>query len=143
MAQRDLDPMNRVGQVGTFTDTKKLVLHEDYQQNLKKLMHSLVSWENKVVVEAGIGTGRVTNLYIEKAKQVYGFDCAPHMLTKLKTNLSDNLHKIKLYNADNLNLLEPPAKGDIFIEGWSFGHTGKFLYSFRIISLPQMQKRQG
>lgn len=76
-----------------------------------------------VVVEAGIGTGRVTNLYIEKAKQVYGFDRAPHMLTKLKLNLSDNLHKIKLYNADNLYLLEPPEKGDIFIEGWSFGHT--------------------
>lgn len=54
---------------------------------------------------------------------------------KARHTLSDNLHKIKLDNADNLNLLEPPEKGDIFMAL----HVTK---SEQIISLPQTKKRQ-
>jgi ubiquinone/menaquinone biosynthesis C-methylase UbiE len=101
----------------------ELVRYEDHQQNLKKLLNSLVSWENKTVIEAGIGTGRITHLYIEKVKHLYGLDRSPHMLEGLKKNLDNHLNKIELFSADNLHLPELSEKGDIFIEGWSFGHT--------------------
>ena len=101
----------------------ELVRYEDHQQNLKKLLNSLVSWDNKTVIEAGIGTGRVTNLYIEKVKRIYGLDGSSHMLERLKKNLSNQLGKIELHCADNLHLPELTEKGDVFIEGWSFGHT--------------------
>jgi ubiquinone/menaquinone biosynthesis C-methylase UbiE len=101
----------------------ELVRYEDHRQNLKKLLQSLVDWENKTVIEAGIGTGRVTHLYVEKVKRVYGLDRSPHMLEGLKKNLSSQLYKIELLCADNLHLTELSEKGDIFIEGWSFGHT--------------------
>ena len=105
------------------TQYDELVRCEDYKQNLKKLLQSLVKWENKIVIEAGIGTGRVTNLYIEKVTRVYGLDGSSHMLERLKKNLSSQLHKIELYCVDNLYLPELTEKGDVFIEGWSFGHT--------------------
>jgi predicted RNA methylase len=101
----------------------ELVRYEDHQQNLKRLLHSLVSWENKTVIETGIGTGRVTNLYIEKVMRIYGLDGSSHMLERLKQNLSNQLGKIELHCADNLHLPELSEKGDVFIEGWSFGHT--------------------
>jgi ubiquinone/menaquinone biosynthesis C-methylase UbiE len=101
----------------------ELVSHEDYQHNLKQLLFSLVDWKNKIVVEAGIGTGRVTSIYIDVVKHVYGIDRSSHMLEKLKSNLSTRLNLIDLYSADNLHLPELPEKADIFIEGWSFGHT--------------------
>jgi SAM-dependent methyltransferase len=101
----------------------ELVLSEDYKKNLNRLLHSLFSWDDKIVIEAGIGTGRVTNLYVEKVKRIYGFDRSPHMLERLKKNLNDHLAKIELRCADNLYLPELPEKGDVFIEGWSFGHT--------------------
>jgi SAM-dependent methyltransferase len=101
----------------------ELVMYEDYQQNLKRLLRSLISWDHKIVIEAGIGTGRVTSLYIDKIKQVYGLDRSAHMLGKLKTNLKVHLNKIDLRCSDNLNLPDLPEKGDVFIEGWSFGHT--------------------
>ena len=101
----------------------ELVRYEDHQQNLKKLLHSLVDWENKTVIEAGIGTGRLTDLYIKKVKRIYGLDRSSHMLERLKKNLSNQIGKIELLCVDNLHLTELSEKGDIFIEGWSFGHT--------------------
>jgi len=90
----------------------ELVSHEDYRENLKGLLHFLVEWENKTVIEAGIGTGRVAGLYIEKVKRIYGFDRSPHMIEGLKKNLSNQLDKIELYCADNLHLPELNEKGD-------------------------------
>ncbi len=101
----------------------ELVLFEDHKRNLNRLLHSLVSWDDKIVIEAGIGTGRVTNLYVEKVKRIYGLDRSTHMLERLKKNLNDHLKKIELRCADNLCLPKLPEKGDVFIEGWSFGHT--------------------
>ena len=38
----------------------ELVNHEDYNNNLYKFLNDNIQWENKVVGEFGIGTGRVT-----------------------------------------------------------------------------------
>ena len=101
----------------------ELVKHEDYQDNLQKTLLSLFDWKNKTVIEAGIGTGRVTSKYIPIVKSVCGLDRAENMLQKAEKNLTQFLEKIEFKVCDNLNLASIKRKYDVFIEGWAFGHT--------------------
>lgn len=100
----------------------ELVNAEDYNKNLDNFLQEKIYWNNKIVYEAGIGTGRVTKIYIDKINHVYGFDREQHMLKKCK----ENIHDFSNYSLDiceNTELKMIPQKADIFIEGWSFGHT--------------------
>ncbi len=109
---------------GGFADNyDELVDCEDYQGNLKDLLHSEINWKQKTVYEAGIGTGRVSKLFIENIKFLYGFDISGHMLSKARENLNGFSGKIDLRPGENSNLPLIEEKADIFIEGWSFGHT--------------------
>ena len=49
----------------------ELVNHEDYNNNLSKFLKNNIQWENKIVGEFGIGTGRVTRNYIDKVQKVF------------------------------------------------------------------------
>ena len=101
----------------------ELVNHEDYMNNLGNFLNKQIDWRDKVVCEAGIGTGRVANYYIPEVKRCYGFDREDHMLEKCAKNLAEYQSKLTLANRDNLDLNEIDMKADIFVEGWSFGHT--------------------
>ncbi len=101
----------------------ELVNHEDYQNNLQKTLLSLFDWKNKDVIEAGIGTGRVTAKYISLVRSVCGLDREINMLNQAKSNLLPYAGKIKFEKCDNLNLNSIKETYDIFIEGWAFGHT--------------------
>ncbi len=100
----------------------ELVSHEDYKGNLKTFLHKNISWNNKVVYEAGIGTGRVAEIYLPFVKKVYGFDRALHMLQYAGENLKSYKDKIYLKTGVNSSLPTIDQKADIFIQGWSFGH---------------------
>ena len=100
----------------------ELVNHEDYNNNLFKFLNSNIQWENKVVGEFGIGTGRVTKNYIDKAQKVFAFDNSQHMIDKAKINLSKWSDKIEYSIIDNKQINSIENKFDIIIEGWSFGH---------------------
>ncbi|MDC7125933.1 MAG: methyltransferase domain-containing protein [Spirochaetales bacterium] len=101
----------------------ELVNAEDYKNNLGEYLKTKFDWKNKVVYEAGIGTGRVTNYYISQAIHCYGFDYEEHMLSQCKMNHSANIDKMTLNIAENLKLKPVDEEVDVFIEGWSFGHT--------------------
>ncbi|MCG8570476.1 MAG: methyltransferase domain-containing protein [Spirochaetes bacterium] len=101
----------------------ELVEQEDYQNNLPAALLDLFDWKDRQILEAGIGTGRVTEKYIKEVKSVLGVDRAEHMLLKAKNNLSPYQDKLQLQACDNLNLKSISGKFDIFIEGWAFGHT--------------------
>lgn len=103
----------------------RLVSSEDRLGNLQTTLLELVDWNGKSVVEAGLGTGRVTALYIEKAARVWGLDGSAHMLEQAGRNLSAYGAKLDLRVCDNRELLSALAgvKADIFVQGWSFGHT--------------------
>ncbi len=101
----------------------ELVNHEDYQSNLKKWLHTNIDFMDKLVIEFGTGTGRITKQYIEKVKKAICFDGSIHMLDKCRLNLKDYNHKIEYQVRDNLNIEGINEKADIIIEGWSFGHT--------------------
>lgn len=99
------------------------VSYEDYKNNLKQFLLTSIDWKNKTVYEAGIGTGRVTKIYIPLIEKVYGFDRSMQMLENTKHNLEEYKAKIDIRIGENLILPEVEQKVDIFIEGWSFGHT--------------------
>jgi ubiquinone/menaquinone biosynthesis C-methylase UbiE len=101
----------------------ELVTHEDYQNNLQMFLHTTIDWDKKSVIEFGIGTGRVTRVYIDRVKTVTGYDRSAHMLQRAAENLSDYPSKISFNVCDNLDIQSLDAKADIVIEGWSFGHT--------------------
>ena len=100
----------------------ELVNHEDYNNNLNKFLRDNIQWENKVVGEFGIGTGRVTRNYIDKAQKLYAYDNSEHMIDKAKVNLSKWADKIEYSILDNSKINSVEQSFDIIIEGWSFGH---------------------
>ena len=100
----------------------ELVNHEDYNNNLYKFLRDNIQWENKVVCEFGIGTGRVTRNYIDKAQKLYAYDNSEHMIDKAKVNLSKWADKIEYSILDNSKINSVEKSFDIIIEGWSFGH---------------------
>ncbi|MCP4395727.1 MAG: methyltransferase domain-containing protein [bacterium] len=101
----------------------ELVTAEDYQENLERFLQKQIDWERKIVYEAGIGTGRVTKIYIDNITRCYGFDREPHMLKTCQDNLCDYQEKLELDRCENSDLKKVSEKADVFIEGWSFGHT--------------------
>ena len=100
-----------------------LVRAEDWRGNLPALLHKTCDWSGKTVNEAGIGTCRVSRLYLDQAARMFGYDRSPHMLERATQNLAGWKEKIELAVLDNLKLAELTLRADLFIEGWAFGHT--------------------
>ena len=102
----------------------ELVNAEDYRQNLNTFLLEAIDWREKTVIEAGIGTGRVTRIYMDQVRRIFGFDREQHMLDQCRKNLHQcDPEKLILDMADNTRLPPILESADIFIEGWSFGHT--------------------
>ena len=101
----------------------RLVAAEDHPGNLPKFLQTVVAWPGKFVLEGGLGTGRVTEMYISSVRRVAGFDREAHMLGAVRERLGRLADKLDLHLADNLALPLLSEKADIFIEGWSWGHT--------------------
>ena len=101
----------------------ELVMAEDHQNNLGTLLHQIVDWHDLSVLEAGVGTGRVTQLYIADAYEVVCCDQSPHILEFAQKNLVDHSSKLTYHLADNEKLPDLDSVFDVFIEGWSFGHS--------------------
>jgi SAM-dependent methyltransferase len=100
----------------------ELVTKEDYEGNLPKLLHQIVDFSDKEVVELGAGTGRVTAMYADMVKKVHFYDGAPHMVERAKKNLG-RFSCIEYGICDNLHIHELDLNADCVLEGWSFGHT--------------------
>ncbi|MDI6803233.1 MAG: class I SAM-dependent methyltransferase [Bacteroidota bacterium] len=100
-----------------------LVKHEDYENNLGTTLAKILEGNDLKIVEAGVGTGRITRLYINRAKHIWCFDRSRHMIERAKINLADYLDKITFQILDNRDINKFKGKADYFIEGWSFGHT--------------------
>ena len=101
----------------------RLVNAEDYERHLPQFLHSRLDWRGKTVLEGGLGTGRVTEWFVESARRLIGFDREPHMLAAARERLARFADKLELRVADNLDLPVLPEKADLFVEGWSWGHA--------------------
>jgi len=105
------------------TEYDRLVNAEDHAGRLPEFLRSRIDWRGLTVLEGGLGTGRVTELYAAQAGRIAGFDRESHMLEAARRRLTPHAEKIDLRPADNLNLPRLPEPADIFIEGWSWGHS--------------------
>jgi len=101
----------------------ELVKHEDYKRNLPSTLNSIFDFNKKSVIELGVGTGRLTRLYIDSIESLLCFDRSQHMLDKAKINLQQFNEKITYDLCDNNTISRISNKADFVIEGWSFGHT--------------------
>ena len=101
----------------------RLVNAEDHERHLPEFLDSLVDWRGKTVLEGGLGTGRVTELFIDNARRVVGCDREAHMLEAARERLARCEDKLELRVADNFDLPVLTEKADVFIEGWSWGHA--------------------
>jgi SAM-dependent methyltransferase len=108
----------------------ELVSAEDYQGNLAALLRTLVDWDGARVLEAGVGTGRVTSIYIDVAADVTCCDQSAHMLefaaarfAAARVGGAQSRAAVRFLTADNLDLPDLPEKVHVFVEGWSFGHS--------------------
>jgi ubiquinone/menaquinone biosynthesis C-methylase UbiE len=82
----------------------KLVAAEDYQKNLPQWLLSCTDWAGRTVLEAGAGTGRVTEIYASILKYATCLDRSEHMLQGAKRRLQTYLPKISFSVAENLSL---------------------------------------
>ncbi len=101
----------------------RLVHAEDHERHLPEFLRSIVDWRGKTVLEGGLGTGRVTELFIDSARRVFGCDREAHMLEAARGRLARCADKLELRVADNFALPVLAEKADVFIEGWSWGHA--------------------
>jgi ubiquinone/menaquinone biosynthesis C-methylase UbiE len=76
-----------------------------------------------VVAEAGIGTGRVTETYIDLAREVRGYDRSAHMIERAARNLRQWSDRLHLSVAEHRELPLGDRSADVFVEGWAFGHV--------------------
>ena len=87
----------------------ELVLAEDYENNLGSLLHQLVNWHDLSVLEVGVGTGRVTQLYIAQTATAVCCDQSQHMLDFAQESLAAHSSKLTFQLADNIDLPDFPA----------------------------------
>ncbi len=111
----------------------ELVQREDADGDLRKAVFEIVNWRNTRVVEAGVGTGRVTSWYVKYITSALLLDRSEDMIDTARTHLSPFLHRLTFRICENTDLermkrqvIHPDVDNtgaDIFVEGWSFGHT--------------------
>lgn len=101
----------------------ELVSAEDYRGNLWSSLRQICRWDGDSVIEAGVGTGRVTKLYVDSVRRAVCTDRSENMIEFARRVLERHLDIVEFQTADNLSLPILADTFDIFIEGWSFGHS--------------------
>ena len=100
-----------------------LVSAEDADGNLGKVLDELVNWNEAQVLEAGVGTGRITSYYIDRVAHATLCDRSTHMMAVAEERFLTRADKLSFVPADNFALPGLSQPADVFVEGWSFGHT--------------------
>ena len=100
-----------------------LVGAEDCDRNLNSVLNDIARWSGARVLEAGVGTGRVTAGYVDRVRSAVVCDRSEHMLAFARRRLADYGSVVEFICADNFALPQLEQPVDVFVEGWSFGHA--------------------
>lgn len=97
-----------------------LVSREDYQGNLLPALQKITDFKNKVVVEFGAGTGRLTCQLVPLVKSISAFDQSQHMLEVAEQKLRQaKQQNWKCGVADHRQVPVPDHSADLIVSGWS------------------------
>lgn len=101
----------------------RMVRAEDCDGRLGPALAALVPLQGAHAVEVGVGTGRVTELLLERGCRVTGFDAAPAMLEVAERRLGRWAPgRCTLQVADARRLPVASGQAELAVAGWVFGH---------------------
>ena len=100
---------------------ERLILREDYENNIPAAIDKIKPFKLADVVELGAGTGRLTRFLADSANSVRASDLSLHMLATARDVLSQkSAHNTLLCVADMRRTPYASNCADMVIAGWSF-----------------------
>ncbi len=100
-----------------------LIAREDYQGNILNALKEITDLENRLVLDLGAGTGRLTCLLAPIVKHIHAFDISEEMLRVCREKLSKtNLSNWKIDVADHRQLPIDAHSANLAVSGWSVSY---------------------
>jgi ubiquinone/menaquinone biosynthesis C-methylase UbiE len=100
---------------------ERLILREDYQNNLPKEIRRIRDLSGLSILEFGAGTGRLTRFLAQNAERVGASDLSHHMLSQAKGIIGENhIKNTSLCVSDMRQTPYVSHSADMVIAGWSF-----------------------
>jgi ubiquinone/menaquinone biosynthesis C-methylase UbiE len=100
-----------------------LIAREDYHGNILKALTEITDLENRLVLDLGAGTGRLTCLLAPHVQHVHAFDISAEMLRVCREKLSKmNLSNWKIDLADHRQLPIDDNSANLVVSGWSLSY---------------------
>jgi ubiquinone/menaquinone biosynthesis C-methylase UbiE len=101
-----------------------LIAREDYQGNILRTLEQIVpSLDQRVVLDLGAGTGRLTRLLAPRVKRVRAFDESDEMLRVCRDRLTaSGLSNWSVDVSDHRHLPVENASADLAVSGWSVSY---------------------
>ena len=100
-----------------------LIAREDYQGNILKALTAITDLENRLVLDLGAGTGRLTCLLAPLVKHIHAFDISEEMLRVCREKLSKmNVSNWKIDVADHRQLPIDNKSANLVVSGWSLSY---------------------
>lgn len=97
----------------------RLVRAEDHAGQLGATLGALLELQDRVVVEVGAGTGRVTRMLVNGGAKVVASEAADGMFQLGKASVPE----AEWILADARDLPVPDQSADVGVAGWVFGHV--------------------
>lgn len=100
-----------------------LIAREDYQGNILKALREITPLENRLALDLGAGTGRLTCLLAPIVDRVRAFDISEEMLRVCRQKLAaSGLANWQADVADHRSLPVEDASADLAVSGWSVAY---------------------
>ncbi|HCK66566.1 MAG TPA: class I SAM-dependent methyltransferase [Anaerolineae bacterium] len=100
-----------------------LIAREDYQGNILKALTEITDLQNRLVLDLGAGTGRLTCLLAPYVHSIRAFDISEEMLRVCREKLSKtSLSNWKIDIADHRQLLIEDDSANLVVSGWSVSY---------------------
>ncbi len=100
-----------------------LIAREDHQGNILRALREITSLENRVVLDLGAGTGRLTCLLASSVAQIRAFDISEEMLRVCRQKLTaSGSVNWQVDVADHRQLPVEDHSADLVVSGWSVAY---------------------